>query len=158
MLIIYYFFGFSRIKADLATNGEQPADLVTSSSGAVASTTSVATSSTSTTSGGTTNRPLLTLVADPARASSLATARRATKATKEVSLNTSCPARQAGYELKMVVQPENQHRARYMTEGSRGAVKDESQEGHPKVKVSWTISFLEITHGIGSNSLSIAYL
>lgn len=38
-------------------------------------------------------------------------------------------------ELKLVTQPEEQHRARYQTEGSRGAVKDRSGAGHPTVKV-----------------------
>uniref|UniRef100_A0A0P4VSZ2 RHD domain-containing protein n=1 Tax=Scylla olivacea TaxID=85551 RepID=A0A0P4VSZ2_SCYOL len=38
-------------------------------------------------------------------------------------------------ELKLVTQPEEQHRARYQTEGSRGAVKDRSGSGHPTVKL-----------------------
>lgn len=38
-------------------------------------------------------------------------------------------------ELKLVTQPEEQHRARYQTEGSRGAVKDRPGTGHPTVKV-----------------------
>ncbi len=38
-------------------------------------------------------------------------------------------------ELQIVVQPEKQHRARYLTEGSRGSVKDESQQGFPTLKV-----------------------
>lgn len=36
-----------------------------------------------------------------------------------------------------MVQPETQHRARYLTEGSRGSVKDRTQQGFPTVKVSW---------------------
>lgn len=38
-------------------------------------------------------------------------------------------------ELSLVLQPEEQHRARYQTEGSRGAVKDRSGLGHPTVKL-----------------------
>lgn len=34
-----------------------------------------------------------------------------------------------------MVQPETQHRARYLTEGSRGSVKDRTQQGFPTVKV-----------------------
>ncbi|KAG8437512.1 hypothetical protein GDO86_008280 [Hymenochirus boettgeri] len=40
-----------------------------------------------------------------------------------------------GKELKIVVQPETQHRARYLTEGSRGSVKDRTQQGFPTVKL-----------------------
>lgn len=36
-----------------------------------------------------------------------------------------------------MVQPETQHRARYLTEGSRGSVKDRTQQGFPTVKVGW---------------------
>jgi nuclear factor of activated T-cells 5 len=45
-------------------------------------------------------------------------------------------AKQDGYELKILAQPEEQHRARYMTEGSRGSVKDTTGQGHPTVKVT----------------------
>ncbi len=54
---------------------------------------------------------------------------------KEPSLNLSYPSKAGQYELKLLVQPEEQHRARYMTEGSRGAVKDKSQQAHPVVQV-----------------------
>ncbi|XP_059476507.1 nuclear factor of activated T-cells 5 [Neocloeon triangulifer] len=37
--------------------------------------------------------------------------------------------------LNVISQPESQHRARYQTEGSRGAVKDASGQGHPVVKL-----------------------
>ena len=39
------------------------------------------------------------------------------------------------YKLVLLTQPESQHRARYQTEGSRGAVKDKSGQGYPSVKV-----------------------
>ncbi|XP_059619385.1 nuclear factor of activated T-cells 5 isoform X2 [Phlebotomus argentipes] len=39
------------------------------------------------------------------------------------------------YQLQIVAQPEQQHRARYQTEGSRGAVKDRSGNGFPIVKL-----------------------
>lgn len=43
--------------------------------------------------------------------------------------------------LSIVNQPEQQHRARYQTEGSRGAVKDRSGQGFPSVKVSFAELF-----------------
>lgn len=54
---------------------------------------------------------------------------------RERSLSTSCPAKVQGFELRFLSQPEEQHRARYMTEGSRGAIKDRTQKDHPRVKV-----------------------
>ena len=38
-------------------------------------------------------------------------------------------------ELKIVKEPEKHHRARYMTEGSRGAIKDRSGLGHPVIRL-----------------------
>lgn len=37
--------------------------------------------------------------------------------------------------LQIVKQPEQQHRARYQTEGSRGAVKDRDGNGFPIVQL-----------------------
>ena len=37
--------------------------------------------------------------------------------------------------LQIIKQPERQHRARYQTEGSRGAIKDRSQNMFPSVKL-----------------------
>ncbi|XP_057692794.1 nuclear factor of activated T-cells 5a isoform X2 [Corythoichthys intestinalis] len=51
------------------------------------------------------------------------------------SLSTQFPQRSNGKELKMLVQPETQHRARYLTEGSRGSVKDRTQQGFPTIKL-----------------------
>ncbi|XP_060110525.1 nuclear factor of activated T-cells 5 isoform X2 [Heteronotia binoei] len=45
------------------------------------------------------------------------------------------PTKSEGKELKILVQPETQHRARYLTEGSRGSVKDGTQQGFPTVKL-----------------------
>lgn len=45
------------------------------------------------------------------------------------------PSKNEGKELKILIQPETQHRARYLTEGSRGSVKDRDQQGFPTVKV-----------------------
>ncbi|XP_058256484.1 nuclear factor of activated T-cells 5 isoform X1 [Hemibagrus wyckioides] len=45
------------------------------------------------------------------------------------------PQKSEGKELKILVQPETQHRARYLTEGSRGSVKDRTQQGFPTVKL-----------------------
>ncbi|KAJ9589369.1 hypothetical protein L9F63_017421, partial [Diploptera punctata] len=39
-------------------------------------------------------------------------------------------------QLQIVCQPETQHRARYQTEGSRGAVKDRTGNGFPVVKLT----------------------
>ncbi|KAK3576363.1 hypothetical protein CHS0354_018911 [Potamilus streckersoni] len=57
------------------------------------------------------------------------------RATKEPILNQQFPSKVCNYELKMLDQPEEQHRARYLTEGSRGAVKNRSQQGNPVVKL-----------------------
>ncbi|XP_077453534.1 nuclear factor of activated T-cells 5a isoform X2 [Stigmatopora argus] len=51
------------------------------------------------------------------------------------SLSAQFPQRSNGKELKMLVQPETQHRARYLTEGSRGSVKDRTQQGFPTIKL-----------------------
>lgn len=48
------------------------------------------------------------------------------------------PQKSEGKELKILVQPETQHRARYLTEGSRGSVKDCTQQSFPTVKVTAT--------------------
>ncbi|KAM4592887.1 nuclear factor of activated T-cells 5 isoform 2-T2 [Odontesthes bonariensis] len=45
------------------------------------------------------------------------------------------PQKFEGKELKILVQPETQHRARYLTEGSRGSVKDRTQQSFPTVKL-----------------------
>uniref|UniRef100_A0A3B1JQ30 Nuclear factor of activated T-cells 5 n=2 Tax=Astyanax mexicanus TaxID=7994 RepID=A0A3B1JQ30_ASTMX len=50
-------------------------------------------------------------------------------------LSTQYPQKSEGKELKILVQPETQHRARYLTEGSRGSVKDCTQQGFPTVKL-----------------------
>lgn len=54
---------------------------------------------------------------------------------KNPTLCDQYPSKSEGKELKIVVQPETQHRARYLTEGSRGSVKDRTQQGFPTVKV-----------------------
>lgn len=51
-------------------------------------------------------------------------------------LSTQYPQKSEGKEVKILVQPETQHRARYLTEGSRGSVKDRTQQGFPTVKVT----------------------
>uniref|UniRef100_A0A3Q3WPQ1 Nuclear factor of activated T-cells 5 n=1 Tax=Mola mola TaxID=94237 RepID=A0A3Q3WPQ1_MOLML len=56
-------------------------------------------------------------------------------AVKGGSLSVQFPQRSDGKELKILVQPETQHRARYLTEGSRGSVKDRTQQGFPTVKL-----------------------
>ncbi|KAM6943193.1 nuclear factor of activated T-cells 5 isoform 2-T2 [Xenentodon cancila] len=51
------------------------------------------------------------------------------------TLSMQFPQKCEGKELKILVQPETQHRARYLTEGSRGSVKDRTQQGFPTVKL-----------------------
>ncbi|XP_058623927.1 nuclear factor of activated T-cells 5a isoform X2 [Onychostoma macrolepis] len=50
-------------------------------------------------------------------------------------LSIQYPQKSDGKELKILVQPETQHRARYLTEGSRGSVKDRTQQGFPTIKL-----------------------
>ncbi|KAL4613534.1 nuclear factor of activated T-cells 5 isoform X1 [Arapaima gigas] len=51
------------------------------------------------------------------------------------TLSGQYPSKAEGKELKILVQPETQHRARYLTEGSRGSVKDRTQQGFPTIKL-----------------------
>ncbi|XP_021694713.1 nuclear factor of activated T-cells 5 isoform X3 [Aedes aegypti] len=46
-----------------------------------------------------------------------------------------CATRDGKVQLQILTQPEQQHRARYQTEGSRGAVKDRSGNGFPVVRL-----------------------
>ena len=55
---------------------------------------------------------------------------------KEYGLKAYYPSKCEDMELKILEQPETQHRARYQTEGSRGAIKDISQQGFPVIKVN----------------------
>ncbi|KAI7813940.1 nuclear factor of activated T-cells 5 isoform X1 [Triplophysa rosa] len=50
-------------------------------------------------------------------------------------LSCQYPQKSEGKELKILVQPETQHRARYLTEGSRGSVKDRTQQGFPTINL-----------------------
>ncbi|XP_061669956.1 nuclear factor of activated T-cells 5 [Syngnathoides biaculeatus] len=50
-------------------------------------------------------------------------------------LSMQYPSKSEQKELKILVQPEPQHRARYLTEGSRGSVKDRTQQGFPTIKL-----------------------
>ncbi|KAK7122108.1 hypothetical protein R3I93_023045 [Phoxinus phoxinus] len=50
-------------------------------------------------------------------------------------LSIQHPQKSEGKELKILIQPETQHRARYLTEGSRGSVKDRTQQGFPTIKL-----------------------
>lgn len=53
-----------------------------------------------------------------------------------LSSQLSATSRNGPIHLQILCQPEQQHRARYQTEGSRGAVKDRTGNGFPVVKVS----------------------
>ncbi|XP_067641366.1 nuclear factor of activated T-cells 5 isoform X2 [Eurosta solidaginis] len=50
--------------------------------------------------------------------------------------NTAVTSSNGRIQLEIVSQPEQQHRARYQTEGSRGAVKDRSGNGFPIVRLA----------------------
>ncbi|GLD60294.1 nuclear factor of activated T-cells 5-like protein [Lates japonicus] len=69
------------------------------------------------------------------KTSAMASSLESGTAVKGGSLSTQFPQRSDGKELKILVQPETQHRARYLTEGSRGSVKDRTQQGFPTVKL-----------------------
>ncbi|PAA68557.1 hypothetical protein BOX15_Mlig013822g1 [Macrostomum lignano] len=54
-----------------------------------------------------------------------------------VSLQASgLPSRLGPFSLSIVAQPEANHRARYLTEGSRGSVKDRFHRGYPAVQLT----------------------
>ncbi|KAM6430079.1 nuclear factor of activated T-cells 5 isoform 3-T3 [Liasis olivaceus] len=57
-----------------------------------------------------------------------------------------------GKELKILVQPETQHRARYLTEGSRGSVKDRTQQGFPTVKLEGHNDAVTLQIFVGNDS------
>lgn len=54
-----------------------------------------------------------------------------------LSAQLASSSRDGRIALSIVSQPEQQHRARYQTEGSRGAVKDRTGNGFPIVKVNY---------------------
>ena len=56
--------------------------------------------------------------------------------SKSMSLQGQYPSSSNGFTLEILEQPEDQHRARYLTEGSRGPVKDHSQQSFPKLQVN----------------------
>ncbi|XP_029008552.1 nuclear factor of activated T-cells 5a isoform X2 [Betta splendens] len=69
------------------------------------------------------------------KTSAMASSLESGTAVKSGSLSAQFPQKSDGKELKILVQPETQHRARYLTEGSRGSVKDRTQQGFPTVKL-----------------------
>uniref|UniRef100_A0A8D0GMN2 Nuclear factor of activated T-cells 5 n=1 Tax=Sphenodon punctatus TaxID=8508 RepID=A0A8D0GMN2_SPHPU len=62
------------------------------------------------------------------------------------------PSKSEGRELKILVQPETQHRARYLTEGSRGSVKDRTQQGFPTVKLEGQNESVVLQVFVGNDS------
>ncbi|XP_033014731.1 nuclear factor of activated T-cells 5 isoform X3 [Lacerta agilis] len=62
------------------------------------------------------------------------------------------PGKSEGKELKIMVQPETQHRARYLTEGSRGSVKDRTQQGFPTVKLEGHNEAVTLQVFVGNDS------
>lgn len=55
--------------------------------------------------------------------------------TPTLTSNLSPFSREGRVQLQIISQPEEQHRARYQTEGSRGAIKDRKGNGFPTVKL-----------------------
>jgi len=60
----------------------------------------------------------------------------ANKRQPTTPLNSIASSNDGLVQLEIVSQPEQQHRARYQTEGSRGAVKDRSGNGFPIVRLA----------------------
>ena len=54
--------------------------------------------------------------------------------------------------LEIVNQPESQHRARYQTEGSRGAIKDRAGTGHPVLKLEGYAGSVVVEMYIGNDA------
>jgi len=55
--------------------------------------------------------------------------------TPTLTSSLASTSRDGRVQLQIVSQPEEQHRARYQTEGSRGAIKDRKGNGFPTVKL-----------------------
>ena len=76
----------------------------------------------------------------------------ATIVPKEIKLFSNYPSKSSLHncELRIVKQPETHHRARYMTEGSRGTIKDRSGRGYPVVQLyGYTKSVVKMQCFIG---------
>lgn len=56
---------------------------------------------------------------------------------KDIKLYNNYPNKSAitNAELRIIKQPETHHRARYMTEGSRGTIKDRTGRGYPVIQL-----------------------
>ena len=52
--------------------------------------------------------------------------------------------------MRILKQPECQHRARYLTEGSRGSVKDKTGTGFPTVKLEGCVKPVKLQIYVGS--------
>ncbi|XP_015262219.1 PREDICTED: nuclear factor of activated T-cells 5 isoform X1 [Gekko japonicus] len=77
---------------------------------------------------------------------------KATGGKKSPLLCGQYPSKSEGKELKILVQPETQHRARYLTEGSRGSVKDGTQQGFPTVKLEGHNEAVTLQVFVGNDS------
>ncbi|XP_061738609.1 nuclear factor of activated T-cells 5 isoform X2 [Nerophis ophidion] len=67
-------------------------------------------------------------------------------------LSVQYPSKSEGKELKILIQPESQHRARYLTEGSRGSVKDRSQQSFPTIKLEGVNEHVVLQVFVGNDS------
>ncbi|XP_054856346.1 nuclear factor of activated T-cells 5 isoform X2 [Eublepharis macularius] len=77
---------------------------------------------------------------------------KATGGKKSPTLCGQYPSKSEGKELKILVQPETQHRARYLTEGSRGSVKDRTQQGFPTIKLEGHNEAVTLQVFVGNDS------
>ncbi|KAK7590697.1 hypothetical protein V9T40_002310 [Parthenolecanium corni] len=68
-----------------------------------------------------------------------------------LSSQLSSTSRNNKVQLQILNQPEQQHRARYQTEGSRGAVKDRTGNGFPVVKITGYNKLTTLQVFIGSD-------
>ncbi|XP_033125281.1 nuclear factor of activated T-cells 5-like isoform X2 [Anneissia japonica] len=77
------------------------------------------------------------------------------KQKKLPNLNFCPPSKQDNIELSIISQPEKQHRARYLTEGSRGCVKDESQLDFPAVKLTGWLEPVTLQVFVGTDQQKV---
>ncbi|XP_071959258.1 uncharacterized protein [Antedon mediterranea] len=73
------------------------------------------------------------------------------KQKKLPNLNFCPPSKEDKIELSITCQPEKQHRARYLTEGSRGCVKDESQLDYPSLKMTGCVQPVTLQVFVGTD-------
>jgi len=77
--------------------------------------------------------------------------------TSEINQSSSSATSKDGNVVfRILNQPESQHRARYQTEGSRGAIKDKAGTGHPSVRIDGYSQPAKIQIFIGTDTGKIS--